>query len=51
MSILAIVLSTRTARQTVEGSSLGYMPWLDIFKHDATYATKEITEWAEISID
>ena len=25
--------------------------WLDIFKHDATYAAKEITEWVEIGID
>ena len=24
---------------------------LDIFKHDATYAAKEITEWVEIGID
>ena len=27
------------------------MPWLGIFKHDATYAAKEITEWVEIDID
>ena len=30
---------------------LRYVPWLDIFKHDATYAAKEITEWVEIGID
>ena len=27
------------------------VPWLDIFKHDATYASKKITEWVEIGID
>ena len=27
------------------------MPWLDIFKYDATYTAKEIAEWVEISID
>ena len=27
------------------------LPWLDIFKHDATYAAMEITEWVEIGID
>ena len=27
------------------------VPWHDIFKHGATYAAKEITEWVEISID
>ena len=27
------------------------VPWLDIFKHDATYAIKVITEWVEIGID
>ena len=27
------------------------VPWLDIFKHDATYAAKEITECVEIGID
>ena len=27
------------------------VPWLDIFKHDATYVAKEITEWVEIGID
>ena len=27
------------------------MPWLDIFKYDATYAAKDITEWVEICID
>ena len=27
------------------------VPWLDIFKHDATYAAEEITEWVEIGID
>ena len=27
------------------------VPWLDIFKHDATYAAKGITEWVEIGID
>ena len=27
------------------------MPWLDIFKHDAICAAKEITEWVEIGID
>ena len=26
------------------------VPWLDIFKHDATYAVKEITEWVKIGI-
>ena len=26
-------------------------PYHDIFKHDATYAAKEITEWVEIGID
>ena len=25
--------------------------WLDIFKHDATYVAKQITEWIEIGID
>ena len=25
--------------------------WLDIFKHDATYAAKEITKWVKIGID
>ena len=27
------------------------VPCLDIFKYDATYAAKEITEWVKISID
>ena len=27
------------------------VPWLDIFKHDATFAAKEISEWVEIGID
>ena len=27
------------------------VPWLDIFKHNATYAAKDITEWVEIGID
>ena len=30
---------------------LRYVPWIDIFKHDATYAPKEIAEWVEIGID
>ena len=25
----------------------GDVPWLDTFKHDATYAAKEIPEWVE----
>ena len=33
------------------GIVLGMLPWLDIFKHDATYVAKEITEWIEIGID
>ena len=32
-------------------SHLRDVPWLDILKHDATYAAKEITEWVEIGID
>ena len=27
------------------------VPWLDIFKHNATFAAKEISEWIEIGID
>ena len=51
MSILIIVLSTHTARRTGLRDHLRDVPWLDIFKHDATYAAKEITEWVENGID
>ena len=27
------------------------MPWIDIFKHDATYTAEEITEWVVIDTD
>ena len=50
MSILTIVLSTQ-ARQTGMGWGIILGMYLDIFKHNATYAAKEITECVKIGID
>ena len=49
-SYLHSVYSYSTADWDGLRDHLKDVPWLDIFKHDATYAAKEITEWVDIGI-